>query len=1251
MPIKRVCVQKKSDFDVQATDLRNDICVNLKIPALESVNKIICYDIELPKEISEESFMQCKQTVFAELPVDEIFNDNYPELLQAHGGFVFAVKYLPGQYDQRADSAVQCVRAVTGMDDIAIETMDVYCFKGKLSQKDREKIKKYCINPVDSEEVPLSIPEHLNRQTALPPDESIINIIELKDDEISEKRHNLGLAMNDDDLLFCRDYFRDEEHRNPTMTEIRLLDTYWSDHCRHTTFLTELSNIAFEEGKYSKIIKDAFDLYKSVKSQEKPITLMDIATAGMKELKRQGYLNDLDESDEINACSINAKVSVGETEEDWLILFKNETHNHPTEIEPFGGAATCLGGAIRDPLSGRAYVYQAMRVSGSADPTVPVEQTLRGKLPQLKITRDAAKGFSSYGNQIGLATGIVTELYDEGYKAKRLETGAVVGAVKKDCVKREKPAPGDVIILIGGRTGRDGCGGATGSSKAHDEKSVISCGAEVQKGNPPTERKLQRLFRNKEASLLIRRCNDFGAGGVSVAIGELADGININLDLIPKKYEGLSGTELAISESQERMAVVVAKEDSARFITLAEEENLEATVVAEVTEEPRLVMFWRGQKIADISRKMLDSNGARRRAAVYVTDGGDVSHTEKTPIDIKQWVLDELAKLTNASQKGLGSLFDSTIGAGSIFMPFGGKNQLTPQEVMAAKVPVQTGNTTTATVMSFGCSPKYASISPFHGAVYAVCDSLAKIAASGADANSARLSFQEYFERLGDDPVRWGKPLAAMLGAFWAQMQFKTAAIGGKDSMSGTFGNFNVPPTLISFALAVDDCKKLTSPEFKKVGSTIVLFEAQYDNNDIPVFDSIIRLFSQIKKLIEQRKIISVHTISDSALIPLFKMAFGNFIGAEVMLSEELFFGTKPKFGSFIAEVPLTPFEIFNQFKDVDYKIIGRTTDTAEINANFVKIPLSEALSAWTNTFESVFPTQAVITDYSANIKLKPHISSQTLKSRTAFAKPVVLMPVFPGTNCEYDMERAFIHAGAEVDTFVIKNLTAAHIKESVRVLADKVKNSQILAFSGGFSAGDEPDGSGKFIAAVFRNVLLAEAVTELLEVRGGLVLGICNGFQALIKLGLVPFGKITAVERNSPTLTFNAIGRHRSAIARTKIISNTSPWLYNTNVGDVYSIPVSHGEGRFSANMQTIAQLAKSGQIATQYVNLSGDSSMETDFNPNGSTFAIEGITSPDGRVFGKMGHSERIGAHLYKNVAGEYNQKIFESGVGYFK
>lgn len=1245
--IKRIYVEKKEGCNIEASQLLADIKENLGLTNLTGLRILNRYDVE---DIADDVFEAASKTIFSEPPVDYIYNETFE---MAEDETAFSMEYLPGQYDQRADSAMQCIQIISGDDKAVVASAKTYVLKGKLSTENVEKIKHYCINPVDSREASMEKPATLKMDLTIPTTvETIDGFVDMDEKALLDYRKSLGLAMSEADIIFCQKYFKDTEKRNPTITEIRVIDTYWSDHCRHTTFATHINDVTFEDGKYKNVVENVYKMYldekKSLGREQKPVCLMDIATTGMRALRAQGKLDNFDESEEINACSIVVPVDVDGVEEDWLVMFKNETHNHPTEIEPFGGAATCLGGAIRDPLSGRSYVYQAMRVTGAGDPTVPVADTLQGKLPQRKIVTSAAHGYSSYGNQIGLATGQVAEIYDEGYVAKRMEIGAVIAAAKKENVIRERPDAGDIIILTGGRTGRDGCGGATGSSKEHNEDSILTCGAEVQKGNAPTERKLQRLFRNPEVSKMIRRCNDFGAGGVSVAIGELADGLEINLDLVPKKYEGLDGTELAISESQERMAVVVKADKADSFIKYANEENLEATVVAKVTDDRRLKMFWNGNDIVNISRDFLDTNGAVQNTDIYVEEPANKPEKIENKSDLKAQWLENLSQLNVACQKGLVERFDSTIGAGTILMPFGGKNQMTPAEVMAAKIPLLKGETTTGTLMSYGYNPTVAKWSPFHSAVYAVVESVAKIVAGGGDYDSVRLTFQEYFERLGEDSHRWGKPFSALLGAYLAQIELGTAAIGGKDSMSGTFKDLDVPPTLVSFAVDPVKMYNVISPEFKNAGNTIVKVSVSYDENDLPVFDELKKNFAKISELVKEGKIVSAATIGVGGIAAaVTKMAFGNDIGA-VINEEDLF---NYNYGSFVLELACDKAEAEKLFAGYNFAVIGNTTSEKNIVANGVTIDLDEALNVWIKPLEKIFPTKYLEEVKKADIEIKPFNVVEKKFSGKGIAAPRVLIPVFPGNNCEYDTKRTFEKAGAVADTLVVTNLKTQWLEESIDKMVDMIHNSQIIMIPGGFSAGDEPEGSGKFIAAVFRNPKVKEAVMDLLKNRDGLMLGICNGFQALIKLGLVPFGEIRDMEENSPTLTFNTIGRHISCLADTKIVSNKSPWLWNSNVGDIHKVAFSHGEGRFMADEAVIKALAENNQIATQYVDPNGNPTFDIRYNPNGSLYAIEGITSPDGRVLGKMGHSERMGNGVFKNVPGEKDQKIFLSGVQYFK
>lgn len=1259
--VRRIFVEKKEGFDIEARGLLKDLKTNLGISGLEKLRIINRYDVS---GISDKDYDAARCVIFSEPPVDKV----YDEIIEFDGDEeVFAVEYLPGQYDQRADSAAQCIQMLTLGEKPFCRVARLIALKGSISDDDLKKIKDYCINPVESHEASLEKPANLNVEVVYPNDVRIINgFIGMDKEKLAEMVCELGLAMSCEDLVFCRDYFKNKEKRDPSLTEIRMIDTYWSDHCRHTTFLTSIEEVSFDESSFAGIIKSVYESY--LKSREyvygdrkKEICLMDLATIAMKELRKKGILDDLDVSDEINACSIVVNANVDGRDEEWLVMFKNETHNHPTEIEPFGGAATCLGGAIRDPLSGRSYVYQAMRVTGSGDPRTKVKDTIPGKLPQRKITAGAAAGYSSYGNQIGLATGQVVEIYDEGYVAKRMEIGAVIGAAPKANVVREAPAEGDIIILLGGRTGRDGCGGATGSSKEHTEESLMSCGAEVQKGNPPTERKIQRLFRNSKVSRMIKKCNDFGAGGVSVAIGELAEGLEIDLDKIPKKYEGLDGTELAISESQERMAVVVSRENEGAFIAAAGEENLEATTVAAVTGERRLKMIWRGKTIVDISREFLDTNGVRQTAKVKVISPvkGKSWFNSLSPelnvaeVDLKAAWLRNLQRLNICSQKGLVERFDSTIGAGTVLMPFGGKYQLSPAEGMAAKLPVLNADTNTGTLMTFGYNPEIAKWSPFHGALYAVVEAAAKITAMGGNYKRIRLTLQEYFEKLGKDDEKWGKPFSALLGAYYAQIKLGIPAIGGKDSMSGTFKELSVPPTLVAFAVDTIDVNKVISTEFKKAGSQIVLIALDRDDNDLPDFEQLDRNFTGIFKLANEGKVLAANSVRLGGIAEaVSKMCFGNGIGIEFsagVTPEGLF---SPMYGSVILELAEGE-DCPKLFSGLKYSIIGHTTEDEAIRINDKIIKLSDALEKWQEPFERVFPTK---TD---EIKAKPenymyikkpgNTKSHTISGITT-SVPRVFIPVFPGTNCEYDTARVFEKAGAIVDVAVIRNLTPSDIEETIAMMRQRIAQSQIIMLPGGFSAGDEPDGSGKFIATAFRNPYIKDAVMDLLKNRDGLMLGICNGFQALIKLGLVPYGEIRDMDENSPTLTFNSIGRHASCMVNTRITSNLSPWFNNVKVGDIHTIAISHGEGRFVAGKADYEIMAENGQIATQYVDLDCNASYDIRYNPNGSMYAIEGITSPGGRVLGKMGHSERIGDRVAKNVPGSKDQKLFEAGVGYF-
>ena len=1247
--VYRVFVEKKKGNDIEAGQILEDLRGNVGLTGLEDLRIINRYD---DQGLSDAEFDSAVKQVFSETNLDNVYYD----LKIDDGWKYFATEYLPGQYDQRADSAAQCIQLLTAGERPKVASAKVIAVKGDISDDEFEKIKSYIINPVESRVASMELPETLDIKTDVPADiVRIDGFIEMSDDEIAAYHGSMGLAMSVADLCWVRDYFKNDEKRNPSLTEIKVIDTYWSDHCRHTTFATQLDEITINEGKYSAAIEKALDQYFEARADlyagrtDKIVCLMDMACIGTKYLKKHGYVDDLDESEEINACSINVDVEIDGKKEPWLVQFKNETHNHPTEIEPFGGAATCLGGAIRDPLSGRAYVYQAMRVTGSGDPTTPFEDTLDAKLPQSKITTGAAQGYSSYGNQIGLATGQVTELYDDGYVAKRMEIGAVIGASPKENVIREVPQNGDVIILLGGKTGRDGCGGATGSSKAHDSHSIETCGAEVQKGNAPTERKIQRLFRNPEVAKMIKRCNDFGAGGVSVAIGELADGLKIDLDKVPKKYEGLDGTELAISESQERMAVVVDKSDVEKFENLARKENLESTVVAEVTDENRLEMTWRGDKIVDLSRDFLNTNGVVQHAAVEIEAIGDDEYRTQVPSALEKMTNAEalkanLSRLEVCSQKGLVERFDSSIGASTVLMPYAGKYQLTPEEAMVAKIPLIKGETDTATVMAYGFIPKVSRWSPFHSAAFAVTESLAKLAAVGCDPSKARLTFQEYFERLNDAPTRWGKPTAALLGALTAQLGYHTPSIGGKDSMSGSFNDLDVPPTLVSFAVGVSEASKTASAQFKRAGSTVKLVEIPVDGETgLPNYDKAMALMVDVCNKIREGKVLAAGVVKEGgAAACVCKMAFGNKTGFtfETKLDAKTLFA--PLQGSFVLELA--------DENDFDGITLGTTNDNGVFIIDGTVYTADELIAEWTSKLEKVFPTDSGKT-------AKMPIDVPLYKERSIFvaknkvAKPKVFIPAFPGTNCEVDTARAFEKAGAEASILVVNNLTPADINETIDKMVKEIETSQIVMLPGGFSGGDEPEGSGKFIATTFRNPKVSEAVTKLLNCRDGLMLGICNGFQALIKLGLVPNGKIVDIKENDPTLTFNTIGRHISSMAYTRVTSVKSPWFSAVEAGDVFAVPISHGEGRFVADEDVMKKLVENGQVATQYVDLDGNVANEMPFNPNGSVCAVEGITSPDGRVLGKMGHCERKGDNLYGNVPFEKDMKLFESGVKYFK
>ena len=1248
--VKRVYVEKKADFAVQAKELRHEIKHYLGVPDVTGVRVLIRYDIE---NVSDETFEKACHGVFAEAPVDILYNETFP---MKENETAFSVESLPGQFDQRADSAEQCLQFIKEDERPVVRTAITYVIEGDITDAELDAIKHHCINPVDSRETGFDKPETLVTVFDEPADVKIFDgFKEMPEEELKALYDSLGLAMTFKDFQHIQGYYANEEKRDPSMTEIRVLDTYWSDHCRHTTFSTELKSVSFDDGDLREPIENTYKQYLKDHSEifagreDKFVCLMDLALMAMRKLKKEGKLQDQEESDEINACSIVVPIKVDGVEEEWLINFKNETHNHPTEIEPFGGAATCLGGAIRDPLSGRTYVYQAMRVTGAADPTVSVKETLKGKLPQKKLVRGAAKGYSSYGNQIGLATGAVKEIYHPNYVAKRMEIGAVLGAAPRRAVIRETSDPGDIIILLGGRTGRDGCGGATGSSKVHTEQSIETCGAEVQKGNPPTERKIQRLFRREEVSKLIKKCNDFGAGGVSVAIGELADGLRVDLDKVPKKYAGLDGTEIAISESQERMAVVVDPKDVEEFMAYAKEENLEATEVAVVTESPRLVLTWRGKEIVNLSRAFLDTNGAHQETNVAV----DIPSLEESVFqkqevtDVKAKWLDVLKDLNVCSQKGLVEMFDGSIGAGSVFMPHGGKYQMTETQAMVAKVPVLNGTTDAVSMMSFGFDPYLSSWSPYHGAIYAVVESIAKIVAAGGDYKKIRFTFQEYFRRMTEDPKRWSQPFAALLGAYDAQLGFGLPSIGGKDSMSGTFQDIDVPPTLVSFAVDMATEKEIITPELKKAGNKLILVKTERNKYDLPVYEQIMDQYGKFADDIHNGAIVSAYALDRHGIISaVSKMAFGNGLGVELNSELSAMDAFAPAFGDLVAEVAADKLDKLT----VDYTVIGEVSENKLFKYGDAEITLAEAKAAWEEPLEKVFATKSAA---SSDEKIKErlfntsdiHICSHKL------AQPTVFIPVFPGTNCEYDSKKAFERAGAKVITKVFKNLDATGIRESVDEFEKAISQAQMIMFPGGFSAGDEPDGSAKFFATAFQNAKIKEAVEKLLNERDGLALGICNGFQALIKLGLVPYGQIVGQNEDSPTLTYNTIGRHISKMVYTKVVTNKSPWLQNAQLGGVYTNPASHGEGRFVANDEWIEKLFANGQVATQYCDPEGNISMDEEWNVNGSYYAIEGITSPDGRVLGKMAHSERRGDSVAINIYGEQDLKIFESGVKYFK
>ena len=1251
MSVKRVYVEKKAPFAVRAQELKEEIGSYLGIDAVTGVRVLIRYDIE---NLSETAYQQALGTVFSEPPVDDLYENDLPK---NPGDSVFSVEFLPGQFDQRADSAVQCVKLLSEEEDPVIRTATTYVLAGSLTDADVQKIKDHCINPVDSREASSDIPETLITEFEEPEDVRIFDgFSAMAEGELKELYGSLNLAMTFRDFQHIQNYFREEERRDPSMTEIRVLDTYWSDHCRHTTFQTELKNVTFENGDFREVLGNTYNRYINDRTEilkgrkDKFVCLMDLALMAMRKLKKEGKLEDQEESDEINACSIVVPVKVDGVEEEWLVNFKNETHNHPTEIEPFGGAATCLGGAIRDPLSGRTYVYQAMRVTGAADPTRPLSETMKGKLPQKKLVTGAAHGYSSYGNQIGLATGYVKEIYHPDYAAKRMEIGAVMGAAPRRAVIRETSDPGDIIILLGGRTGRDGCGGATGSSKVHTEESIETCGAEVQKGNPPTERKIQRLFRREEVSRLIKKCNDFGAGGVSVAIGELADGLVVQLDKVPKKYAGLDGTEIAISESQERMAVVVDPKDVDRFLEFAAEENLEAVPVAEVTEEKRLVLVWRGKKIVDLSRAFLDTNGAHQETDVVVESPkkADSYFAEKKKTeDLKDTWMDMLGDLNVCSQKGLVEMFDGSIGAGSVLMPYGGKYQMTETQSMVAKLPVAQGKTDVVTMMSYGFDPYLSSWSPYHGAVYAVVDSVAKIAAGGGDISKIRMTYQEYFQRMTENPKTWGQPFSALLGAYDAQLGFGLPSIGGKDSMSGSFNDIHVPPTLVSFAVDVATDKNMITPELKKAGNVLVYFPVTRNEEDLPDYEELKTMYGDFFSDVEAGRIQSAYALGARGIAEaVSKMSFGNRLGVKLSVenldSAELF---APEYGALIAEV--RP-EDAGHLKAAG-RVIGEVTADGTLSYGDTKVALQEAVLAWTRPLEKVFPS--VSGQEQPAVDTPVYSTDKIYVCRHKVAKPRVFIPVFPGTNCEYDSARAFERAGADVTVKVMKNQSASDIRESVEAFEKAIGGSQIVMFPGGFSAGDEPEGSAKFFATMFRNAKMKEAIEKLLNERDGLMLGICNGFQALIKLGLVPYGEIRQQTPDSPTLTMNTVGRHISKMVYLKVVTNKSPWLQGTELGGVYCNPASHGEGRFVAGKEWIDKLFANGQVATQYVDADGNLAQDETWNVNGSYAAIEGITSPDGRILGKMAHSERIGESVAINIYGNQDMKIFESGVRYFK
>lgn len=1254
MSVRRIFVEKREAFAVKAKELREEIVNYLGIQTITGVRVLIRYDIE---NVSDAVYQEALATIFSEPPMDDVYEESFET---AEGDLVFTVEYLPGQFDQRADSAEQCVKLLSEEEEPVIRSATTYVVSGTLTEEEKAAVKSLCINPVDSRENNNPKPETLVTVFEQPEDVKIFDgFMDMPEKELNELYSSLNLAMTFKDFLHIQNYFKNEEKRDPSVTEIRVLDTYWSDHCRHTTFQTELKDVEFTKGDYNEPIENTYRQYLADREEvyagrsDKYVCLMDLALMAMKKLRKEGKLQDMEVSEEINACSIVVPVVIDGQEEEWLVNFKNETHNHPTEIEPFGGAATCLGGAIRDPLSGRTYVYQAMRVTGAADPTRPMSETMHGKLPQRQIVTDAAHGYSSYGNQIGLATGYVKELYHPNYAAKRMEIGAVMAAAPRKNVIRETSDPGDVIILMGGRTGRDGIGGATGSSKVHTEESIEVCGAEVQKGNPPTERKLQRLFRRPEVSRLIKKCNDFGAGGVSVAIGELAAGLEIDLDKVPKKYAGLDGTEIAISESQERMAVVVDKKDVDQMMDYVAEENLEAVPVAVVTESPRLVMRWRGRTIVDISRAFLDTNGAHQEAAVTVEIPAKEGNLfERKEIgDVKEQWLKLLSSLNVCSQKGLVEMFDASIGAGSTYMPYGGRYQLTETQAMIAKLPVLKGKCDAVTMMSYGFDPYLSSWSPYHGAVYAVLDSVAKIVANGGDFRKIRFTFQEYFKRMTEDRTRWGAPFCALLGAYSAQMGFGLPSIGGKDSMSGTFndethGEINVPPTLVSFAVDVSDKQHVVTPEFKKAGSKIVVLKIARDAYDLPVYSQVMDSYKKLYKDMEAGNVISAYAVEAGGIAEaVSKMAFGNKLGVKIEHSVDPRDFFVPAWGDMVCEVPDGKLGSLG----ITYTVIGEVTDKAAFEYGSVSISMDEALNAWTKTLEDVFPTESKVDQKPVRTEL--YNTDKVYVCKHKVTQPTVFIPVFPGTNCEYDSTKAFERAGANVITKIFRNRDAADIRDSVEVYRKAIAQSQIVMFPGGFSGGDEPDGSAKFFATTFRNAVLKEELEKLVNERDGLILGVCNGFQALIKLGLLPEGRITELKKDSPTLAMNTIGRHISKMVNLKVVSNKSPWLREAELGGIYVNPISHGEGRFVASEEWLDKLYANGQVATQYADAEGNPTMDEMWNPNGSAMAIEGITSEDGRIYGKMGHSERIGDGVFMNIYGDKDIKIFESGVKYFK